>query len=136
MRKLALSALAALVCAAAALPAAAVTPPGGRPGIAPGDENCSVTVVFGSYAMGIDGDSYARVERYLKRHRPAVTYSSSNWGREGERTVCVTTRSARVTRKVFNDIRGMHPHVSRRGPVEVRSNLGQTYQTRNPGERR
>lgn len=119
----------------------AVTPEGGRPGqgpvrgVAPGDENCDVTVVFGSYAMGIDRESFQRVEAYLKR-RPNVRYTATNWGREGEQTVCVDTRNKTQTRKVYSDLRGILPRVSRRGPVELRSNLGQHFQTQSPYERR
>ena len=115
----------------------AAQPEGGRrgPGVAPGDENCDVTVVFGSYAMGIDRESFTKVEAYLKR-RPNVRYTASSWGREGEKTVCVDTRNNAQTRKVYADLRGMLPRVSRRGPVTIRSNLGQSYQTQSPYERR
>lgn len=121
---------------AVAAPSFAAQPEGARPvqGIAPGDENCDVTVVFGSYAMGIDSQSYAKVEAYLKR-RKAVRFTATNWGREGERTVCVDTNNRAQTRKVFTDIRNMLPRVSRRGPVELRSNLGMTYRTRSPYDR-
>ena len=102
--------------------------------VAPGDENCDVTVVFGSYAMGIDGQSYQKAEAYLKR-RKGVRYTSTNWGREGERTICVDTKNKTQTRKVYADIRGMLPRVSRRGPVEIRSNLGEAYRTRSPYDR-
>lgn len=134
MRTLLVAAALALT-AGSALPAAAVTTQGGRASIAPGDENCSVTVVFGSYAMGIDQQSFQKVERYLKRRAPAVRYTATSWGREGEKTVCVTTRSAKSARRVFNDIRNLLPQWSQRGPVELRSNQGQAYQTRNPAER-
>ncbi len=134
MRLVAVAAAAVLAAACATVPADAAQPAGtpGRPGIAPGDENCDVTIVFGSYAMGIDGQTYERVEAYLKRRAPAVHYTSSAWGREGERTVCVTTRSARATRKVFNDVRNLTPRVARRGPVEIRSRFG-SFHSRPPG---
>lgn len=132
MRLSALLAVTALAAACATVPADAAQPAGGRPAsIAPGDENCDVTIVFGSYAMGIDAVSYAKVESYLKRHRSGVTYTATNWGREGEKTVCVTTRSRMATRKVFNDVRNMIPRVARRGPVEVRSRFG-AFQSRPP----
>jgi len=135
--KPALSTVLIAAAIAAAAPAFAVTPEGDRPvrGVAPGDENCDVTVVFGSYAMGIDGKSFEKVEAYLKR-RKAVKYAATNWGREGERTVCVDTRTKTQTRKVFTDIRNLLPRVSQRGPVELRSNLGQAYRTQSPYDRR
>jgi hypothetical protein len=131
MRLATLLAAAALATACATVPATAAQPEGGRPAIAPGDENCDVTVVFGSYAMGIDSETFTRVEAYLKRRAPAVTANTTSWGREGERTICVTTRTGKMTRKVFNDIRNMTPRVARRGPVEIRSRFG-TFQSRPP----
>lgn len=132
MRLSALLAVTALAAACATVPADAAQPAGGRPAsIAPGDENCDVTIVFGSYAMGIDGQSFDKIDAYLKRRAPAVRYTATNWGREGERTLCVTTRSRMATRKVFNDVRNMLPRVARRGPVEVRSRFG-SFQSRSP----
>ena len=135
MRLVAIAAAAVFAAACATVPADAAQPAGtpsaGRPGIAPGDENCDVTIVFGSYAMGIDSQTFAKVDAYLKRRAPAVTANTSSWGREGERTICVTTRNAKATRKVFTDIRNMAPRVARRGPVEIRSRFG-TFQSRPP----
>ncbi len=131
MRLAVLLSVAALAAACATVPATAAQPEGGRPSIAPGDVNCDVTVVFGSYAMGIDSQTFAKVDAYLKRRAPAVTANTSSWGREGERTICVTTRNAKATRKVFTDIRNMAPRVARRGPVEIRSRFG-TFQSRPP----
>ena len=131
MRLATLLAAAALAAACATVPATAAQPEGSRLSIAPGDENCDVTVVFGSYAMGIDSQTFAKVDAYLKRRAPAVTANTSSWGREGERTICVTARTGKMTRKVFNDIRNMTPRVARRGPVEIRSRFG-TFQSRPP----
>ena len=131
MRFAVLLSVAALAAACATVPATAAQPEGGRPSIAPGDENCDVTVVFGSYAMGIDSQTFDKVDAYLKRGAPTVTYTASRWGREGERTICVTTRNGKATRKVFNDIRNMTPRMARRGPVEIRSRFG-TFQSRPP----
>lgn len=131
MRLAVLLSAAALAAACATVPADAAQPEGARPSIAPGDENCDVTVVFGSYAMGIDSETFTRVDAYLKRRAPAVTANTTNWGREGERTICVTARTGKLTRKVFYDIRNMTPRVARRGPVEIRSRYG-TFQSRPP----
>lgn len=131
MRLATLLAAAALATACATVPATAAQPEGGRPSVAPGDENCDVTVVFGSYAMGIDSQTFDKVDAYLKRRAPAVTANTTSWGREGERTICVTARTGKLTRKVFYDIRNMTPRVARRGPVEIRSRFG-TFQSRPP----
>ena len=122
---------------AAASPSLAVTPEGGRPvrGIAPGDENCDVTVVFGSYAMGIDSESYAKVERYLKR-RPKVKFKATNWGREGERTICINAKTDAAARRIYADLEAMAPATANRGPITIRSRFGDSFQSKPPATMR
>jgi len=118
--------LAAALAFAAALPAAAQTP-------APIAAPCSVSVQFGSYAMGIDGKSFDRVERYVARNRRLVAGSNvTTWGREGERTVCITTRSRRATTQVFADIKQLIRKRAERGPTEVKTLDGRVWRA-SPG---
>lgn len=110
---------------AAALAFAAVLPAAAQPA-AP--ERCSVSVQFGSYAMGIDGKSFDRVERYVARNKRLVAGSSTQtWGREGERTVCITTRSRRATNQVFADIKQLIRKRAERGPTEVKTLDGRVW---------
>lgn len=83
---------------------------------------CDVSVQFGSYAMGIDGRAFDKVQRYVARHPRLIRTSSvSSWGREGEKTVCLTTFNGRKgMTTVFRDIRGLVGK-GQRGPVEVRT---------------
>jgi hypothetical protein len=94
---------------------------------------CDVSVQFGSYAMGIDGRAFGRVERYIARHPRLIRASAvTAWGREGEKTVCLTTFNGRrgVT-TVFRDIKGLVGR-GQRGPVEVRTLDGRVW-TSHPG---
>ena len=94
---------------------------------------CDVSVQFGSYAMGIDGRSFDRVQRYVARHpRLIVTSSVTSWGREGEKTVCLTTRTRPATATVFRDIRSLVGK-GQRGPVEVRTLDGRVWRS-HPGQ--
>ncbi|MDP1737690.1 MAG: hypothetical protein Q8L23_09640 [Caulobacter sp.] len=93
---------------------------------------CDVSIQFGSYAMGIDGRAFDKVERYVTRHPRLVTSSSvTALGREGERTVCLTTPTRRATTTVFRDVRGLVGK-GQRGPVEVRTLDGRVWRS-NPG---
>lgn len=94
---------------------------------------CDVSVQFGSYAMGIDGRAFDRVERYVARHSRLIRTSSvTSWGREGERTVCLTTfNGRRGMTTVFRDIKGLVGK-GQRGPVEVRTLDGRVWRS-NPG---
>ena len=94
---------------------------------------CDITVAFGSYAMGIDGQAADDVEAYVSGHPGLVTASQwTRWGREGEKTACLTTASADATRSVFSALRALLPDVARRGPVTLESRLGQRFQSKSP----
>jgi hypothetical protein len=80
--------------------------------------DCPLTVSFGSYAMGIDGASYARVTRLLSRDRHVKRIEQFRWGREGEVTLCARTRSKADARRLFARVRALVPP-NPRGPVTV-----------------
>lgn len=122
-------ALAAALILALAAPAAAQS----YQRVTPDPEVCAVSVSFGSYAMGIDQRSFERVQRYVASHRRLVARSSvQTWGREGERTVCITTTSRRATAQVFSDVRSIIRKRAERGPTEVRAVTGQVWNSQ-PG---
>lgn len=105
----------------------------GSPDSEPAPGGCDVTVAFGSYAMGIDGQAADDVEAYVSGHPALVTQSQwTRWGREGERTVCLTTASTEATRTVFISLRALLPEVARRGPVTLETRLGQRFQSKPP----
>lgn len=94
---------------------------------------CDVSVQFGSYAMGIDGRAFDRVQRYAATH-PRVVRTSSviSWGREGEKTVCLTTANGRKgVNTAFRAIRTLVGK-GQRGPVEVRTLDGRVWRS-HPG---
>ncbi|ATQ42042.1 hypothetical protein [Caulobacter mirabilis] len=89
---------------------------------------CSVSVKFSSYAMGIDEKGFERVESYLARGNRLIVGSVVRpWGREGERTVCITTASARDANRIFTDMKGMVGGRGARGPTEVRTREGRIW---------
>jgi len=94
---------------------------------------CDVSVQFGSYAMGIDGRAFDKVQRYVARHPRLIRTSSvTNWGREGEKTVCLTTFKGRKGVNIaFRDIKSLVGK-GQRGPVEVRTLDGRVWNS-HPG---
>ena len=93
---------------------------------------CDVSVQFGSYAMGIDGRAFDKVQRYAARHPRLIRTSSvTSWGREGEKTVCLTTTTRRGMTTVFRDVRALVGK-GQRGPVEVRTLDGRVWNS-HPG---
>ncbi|MBX3564716.1 MAG: hypothetical protein KF730_09090 [Sphingomonas sp.] len=87
-----------------------------QPEPAPG--KCDVKISFGSYAMGIDRGTYARVRRILAHDRGVARSSEQRWGREGEVTVCVTTKRHTDTTRLYARIRAVLPR-NPRGPVTL-----------------
>lgn len=104
---------------ARATPAAAAAGTGEVP------SDCALAIRFGSYAMGIDGGTAARIEAMLSAEE-GVTFTRHRWGREGEFTLCVRTPSAAVAETLFARIRPLLP-ADPRGPIEVMLRDGSRY---------
>ena len=79
---------------------------------------CSVTVRFGSYAMGIDAATAAAVDKLLAGSGDVTDVSRSAAGREGEYALCVATRDAAGAARIFNAVAALLPPKPR-GPIEV-----------------
>ena len=88
---------------------------------------CGVTVTFGSYAMGIDRGTFAAVEALLARDKGVTATSQKRWGREGEVTMCVETRSAADNARLFGEIAKLFP-AKPRGPLTVESADGRKFE--------
>ncbi|MDB5470334.1 MAG: hypothetical protein JWR84_1894 [Caulobacter sp.] len=120
------------LAATALLAAACATDSGAEPSPSvPGGEGCDVSISFGSYAMGIDGEAYARVETWLAGHKDLVAdVKVTPWGREGERTVCVTTTSPEAIRPVFSGVVKLLPTVGKKAPITALSKTGGHFHTK------
>ena len=102
---------------------------GAAPPATPADASCSVSVQFGSYCCGVDGETRAAVDRYLASARGVAAATSRAWGREGESTRCIVTRSRADTDRIYRDIAAMIPPVANRGPVSVTTADGRASPT-------
>ena len=97
--------LAAAACQSAAIPA----DPAAR---------CSITVSFGSYAMGIDTAAAAAVDKLLAENKAVNHVSRTGAGREGEYGLCISTRDAAASTRLFERIAALLP-ARPRGPISV-----------------
>ena len=97
--------LAAAACQSAAAPA--------EPAAA-----CSLTVRFGSYAMGVDGGAAAAIDKLLAASADVKDVSRSAAGREGEYTLCVTARDAAGAARLFDALAALLP-ARPRGPISI-----------------
>jgi hypothetical protein len=104
-------------------PAFGRAPRGNNP--APAD--CPLTIGFSSYGAGIDRGSFQAVERLLGGDRAVRAVTRHGWGREGETTLCVRTRSAADAGRLFHAVRRLIP-ARPRGPVSLSTQSGLSYQ--------
>lgn len=79
---------------------------------------CSLSVRFGSYAMGIDGPAAAAIDTLLARSTDVKGVTKTPWGREGEYTLCVTARDAAASARLFRAVVASLP-ATPRGPISV-----------------
>ncbi|HEX8642026.1 MAG TPA: hypothetical protein VF704_12850 [Allosphingosinicella sp.] len=84
---------------------------------------CSLTIAFGSYAMGIDRPTFEAVEALLAAD-PAVTgIERSRRGREGEVELCVTTAADADAERLLRRIEASLP-ADPRGPISATTRTG------------
>jgi hypothetical protein len=79
---------------------------------------CSVTIRFGSYAMGIDTASAAAVDNQLADNEDVTSVARSGAGREGEYALCVSTRDTAAAARLVDRITALLP-LKPRGPITV-----------------
>ena len=116
----------ALLAAACATDSGAEPPPS-----VPAGEGCDVSISFGSYAMGIDQEAYGRVETWLAGHKDLVAdVKVTPWGREGERTVCVTATSPAAIKPVFSGVVKLLPVEGKKAPITALSRSGGHFHTK------
>lgn len=108
-----------------AAPAAIARLPGR---VTPVPADCPLTIGFASYGAGIDRSSVLAVDRLLGRDRAVRAVTRHPWGREGEVTLCVRTRSAADAGRLFRSVRALLP-ARPRGPVTLSTRSGAHYET-------
>lgn len=86
--------------------------------VSPVPANCPLTVAFQSYGAGIDRPARANIERVLNNDRGVRTWTRHPWGREGEVTLCVRTRTNADAVRLSRRIRALIPPQPR-GPIQV-----------------
>lgn len=94
--------------------------------------DCPLTISFGSYAMGIDAQAFDTIVRSLRYDRAVHGIQQRNWGREGERTLCVNVgNKPSEARRVFNRVKALFPKRPR-GPLTVKLANGREYTANRP----
>ncbi len=113
------SALLALVLAGCAAPPA--------PDAAPREGGCDLKVEFASIGTGIDGDVLQKVDVLLAGDTGVARIERERWGREGEITLCVDTKTDADASRLFGRIKPLFP-VGKEKPLRVETRTGQRYE--------
>ena len=97
----------------------------------PAPADCPLTIGFASYGAGIDRGSAQAVDRLLGRDRAVRGFTRHQWGREGEVTLCVRTRTIADAGRLFRSVQALLP-ARPRGPISLRTRSGLRYETPPP----
>ena len=118
--------LAALL--ALGLTACAATVPAADAGAA----RCDVTIKFGSYGMGIDRELADKVALAVKADRDVARSERKPWGREGEFDQCLTAKTGREAKAIYERYRAMLPAKSLKAPSSIEGPEGLKAETIGP----
>lgn len=113
------------------LTAACAGPP--APGATPADATaaCDLKVDFASIGTGIDGATLEKVDALLSGDTGISTIDRQRWGKEGEITLCVDTRTGADAARLFTAVKGVFPASSEK-PISVETASGQQFRVPTP----
>lgn len=114
-----------------AVAAAPERPAAVKPG-SPIEGTCTLSIAFGSYAMGIDRPTLEAVEALLASDPAVASVERRGRGREGETELCAEIRSNADAERLFHRVAALLP-ADPRGPVSVSTRTGLTASA--PAER-
>ena len=95
-------------------------------------ERCDVTVKFGSYGMGIDRPLADRVAAAGRGDRDIARSERRPWGREGEYDLCLTAKSGRDVKAIYERYRAMLPARNLQAPTSIEGPEGLRFETIGP----
>jgi len=105
--------------------AGCTTPPSQEP--QQSTTGCDLKVEFASIGTGIDRAVLEKVDALLSGDKGVSTIGRERWGREGEITLCVATRSEADAARLFNGVKAIFPAKTEK-PLRVETRAGQSYQ--------
>lgn len=91
---------------------------------------CDLKVDFASIGTGIDGDVLQKVDALLANDKGVAAVERERWGKEGEITLCVDTRTGADADRLFDAVKALFPATSQK-PLRV-ERQDRTYQAPAP----
>lgn len=80
---------------------------------------CPFRIDFFSRCCGIDGAAFSRVSERIKTHLAIKAATIWSWGREGERSICLTAYDASEGDALFREFRALIASEPTRAPVRI-----------------
>ncbi len=87
---------------------------------------CDLKVEYASIGTGIDHAVLEKVDALLSGDKGVSTIGRERWGREGEITLCIATRSEADAARLFGAVKGLFPTLTEK-PLRVETRAGQSY---------
>lgn len=83
------------------------------------ESTATVTVSFGSEAMGIDRAAFETVQTLAASSPLVKSHSVTAWGREGEQTVTLTAADDASAKALLAEVRSALPAKVRKGYIDI-----------------
>ena len=83
-------------------------------------KRCTIEILFGSYASGIDQPSYDQIKALIDGQDGNFAMAEKPWGREGETALCIDSKDADAAAKLEEEIATIiAANEPTKGPVTV-----------------
>ncbi len=105
--------------------AGCVAPP--APDAAPPEGGCDLKVEFASIGTGIDHAVLQKVDALLAGDKGVAEIARERWGREGEITLCVATRTDADAARLFGQVKALFPALSEK-PLRAETRAGERFE--------
>ena len=92
---------------------------------------CDLKVDFASIGTGIDSATLQKVDTLLSGDTGISTIDRQRWGKEGEITLCIATRTEADATRLFGSVKRLFPASSAK-PISVETAAGQLFRVPTP----
>ncbi len=90
---------------------------------------CDITIRFGSYGGGVDRPLADRIAETAKVDRDLAQTERKPWGREGEYDLCLSVKSGRDAKAIYQRYRAMLPAKALQAPTSITGPDGLMFET-------
>ena len=93
---------------------------------------CTILINYGSYGSGTNGKLQNEINKIIQNNKNIPDIRTSNWGKEGESTTCLTISDKQYAQHLYNQIKNMIPEFSKHSWTSIDMMGKPHYQTQWP----